>query len=186
MEAWQPHAAAIEAARGGDMEALERLIAVAWPHAFRIALSILHHPMSAEDAAQDACARVVGKIGELRSPGAFGIWFYRVVVREALAHVRRRTPHEPLDAADVPSASSLTDVVVRIDVLSALAALQLRQRAVVALHYYADLNSREIAAVLGVPDGTVRYLLSLARKRLEAALDAHRPHHAEGLTVRAV
>jgi RNA polymerase sigma-70 factor, ECF subfamily len=184
MEAWQPHAAAIDAARGGDTEALESLIAAAWPHAFRIALSILRHPMSAEDAAQDACARVAGRIAELRSSGAFGVWFYRVVIREALAHLRRHRVHETLDAADLPSASPLTDVIVRLDVLDALAALPPRQRAVVALHYYADLNSREISEVLRVPDGTVRYLLALARKRLEAALDAHRPYRTEGVAVR--
>ncbi|HEY5340056.1 MAG TPA: sigma-70 region 4 domain-containing protein, partial [Candidatus Aquilonibacter sp.] len=51
----------------------------------------------------------------------------------------------------------------------ALGVLPPRQRAVIALHYYADLNSREIAAVLAVPDGTVRYLLALARRRRSIA-----------------
>ena len=184
MNAWEPHAASIDAARDGNMEALERLIAAAWPHAFRIALSILRHPMSAEDAAQEACARVVHKLGDLRSTQAFGVWFYRLVVREALAFERRRRVHEPLAAADLPSASGLTDALVRIDVLDALGALPARQRAVVALHYYVDLNSREIAAVLSIPEGTVRYLLSLARKRLEVALDAHRPVIAKGAATR--
>ncbi|HEY5340055.1 MAG TPA: sigma-70 family RNA polymerase sigma factor, partial [Candidatus Aquilonibacter sp.] len=61
----------------------------------------------------------------------------------------------------------------------ALGVLPPRQRAVIALHYYADLNSREIAAVLAVPDGTVRYLLALARRRLETLLSAHRPAQSE-------
>lgn len=184
MNVWEPQAASIDAARGGDMEALERLIAAAWPHAFRIALSILRHPMTAEDAAQEACARVVRRIADLRSAQAFGVWFYRLVVREALAFERRRRVHEPLDAADLPSASGLTDALVRIDVLDALGTLPARQRAVVALHYYVELNSREIAAVLSIPEGTVRYLLSLARKRLEVALDAHRPVFTKGAASR--
>lgn len=175
MNAWHAEAAAIDGARAGDARALESLIATAWPHAFRIALSILRHPMSAEDAAQEACARVIRSIADLRSPKAFGLWFYRLVVREALMLERRRRVHEPLDAADVPSASQLTDALVRLDVLRALGALPPRERAVIALHYYADLNSREIARVLQMPDGTVRYLLSCARKRLEVALDHHRP-----------
>jgi RNA polymerase sigma factor (sigma-70 family) len=165
----------IEAARRGEAPAVDALVALAWPHAYRIALSILRHPMSAEDAAQEACARLAGSIGGLRDAGAFGVWFYRLVVREALALERRRPKHEPLDALDLVSASPLSDALVRLDVLRALGELPPRERAVIALHYYADLNSREIGAVLTLPDGTVRYLLARARARLQHALEAHRP-----------
>jgi RNA polymerase sigma factor (sigma-70 family) len=73
------------------------------------------------------------------------------------------------------SATTLTDALVRVDIFRALGVLPARQRAVVALHYYADLNSREIAEILGTPEGTVRYHLSLARRRLESLLSVHRP-----------
>jgi RNA polymerase sigma factor (sigma-70 family) len=165
MQAWASQSEAIDRARGSDPAALEALLAAAWPHAFRIALSILRHPMAAEDAAQEACARMLRAIGSLRSTAAFGVWFYRLVVREALALERRHRIHDPLDAADLASASSLTDALVRIDVLRALGSLPPRQRAVVALHYYADLNSREIARIMAIPEGTVRYHLSCARRR---------------------
>jgi RNA polymerase sigma factor (sigma-70 family) len=184
MDAWHAHTATIDAAQHGDAQALESLIATAWPHAFRIAFSMLRHPMSAEDAAQDACARVVHALPGLRSSAAFGLWFYRLVVREVLIHERRRRVHEPLDPLALPSDSGLTDALVRLDVLDALGTLPPKQRAVIALHYYADLSSREIAGVLGIPDGTVRYLLSLARKQLETALAAHRPLAAQGVPLR--
>jgi len=175
MGSWESHVPTIEAARAGEGAALETLIAVIWPHAFRIALSILRHPAAAEDAAQEACARVVVSIGGLRDSAAFGVWFYRLVVREALRIERRAPPQEPLDPHLLASASSLTDALVRVDVFRALGALPPRQRAVVALRHYADLNSREIAQILGIPDGTVRYLLTLARRRLESLLASHRP-----------
>jgi RNA polymerase sigma-70 factor (ECF subfamily) len=175
MLSWESHARTIDAARAGEDTALETLIAVIWPHAYRIALSILAHPMAAEDAAQEACARVAAAIGGLRCGAAFGVWFYRLVVREALRIERRAPVHEVLDPRLLASASPLTDALVRIDVFRALGALPVRQRAVVALHYYAGLNSREIAAILGAPEGTVRYHLALARRRLESLLAAHRP-----------
>jgi RNA polymerase sigma factor (sigma-70 family) len=66
--------------------------------------------------------------------------------------------------------------------LRALGALPARQRAVVALHHYAGLNSREIARILATPEGTVRYQLAVARRRLESLLAAHRPYPlSEGL-----
>lgn len=175
MHSWESHADAIEAARMGDAAALEALLAAVWPHAYRIALSILRNPGAAEDAAQEACARVVHAIAGLRCSAAFGVWFYRLVVREALAIERRTRAHDPLDPNAVASASPLTDAMVRVDVLRALGELPPHQRAVIALHYYADLNSREIAAIVGAPEGTVRYHLSLARRRLEDLLAAHRP-----------
>jgi RNA polymerase sigma-70 factor, ECF subfamily len=175
MEAWDPDGARIAAAQAGSVAALEALLAAAWPHAYRIALSILRHPMAAEDAAQEACARVVLAIGQLRSHRAFGVWFYRLVVREALAIERRTRNHEPLDPHTLASASSLTDALVRVDVLRALGELPPCERAAIALYYYADLNSREIARILGTPDGTVRYHLARARRRLETLLASHGP-----------
>jgi RNA polymerase sigma-70 factor (ECF subfamily) len=167
---------AVDAARAGDEAALEALLTATWPHAYRIALSILRHPMAAEDAAQEVCARMVHAISSLRCAAAFGAWFYRLVVREAFAIERRTRAHEPLDPDTLASASPLTDALVRVDVLRALGELPPKQRALVALHYYADLNSREIATIVGMPDGTVRYHLALARKRLEALLASHRPY----------
>lgn len=172
---WDAHAATIVAARGGDAEALERLLVTIWPHAYRIALSILRSPSAAEDGAQEACARVVLALPHLRSPAAFSVWLYRIVVREALAIERRTHADEPLDPRTVASASPLTDALVRVDVLRALGELPPHERAVVALHYYADLNSQEIGAILRTPPGTVRYHLACARRQLEMLLASHRP-----------
>lgn len=172
---WDAHAQTIVAAQDGDAAALEALLVAIWPHAYRIALSILHNPQAAEDAAQEACTRVVLAIPRLRACEAFSVWLYRIVVREALAIERRSRSHEALDPQAVASASPLTDVLVRIDVLRALRELAPQQRVVVVLHAYAQLNSREIAAVLEMPEGTVRYHFALARRRLERLLAAHHP-----------
>jgi RNA polymerase sigma factor (sigma-70 family) len=175
MERWAQYGKTIAAAQAGDAAALEELLAAIWPHAYRIALSILRQPAAAEDAAQEACARVVPAIAQLRARDAFGVWFYRVVVREALA-IERRTPAcDPLDPQTLASASPLTDALVRVDVLRALGELRPHERAVVALHYYADLDSGEIGAILGTPRGTVRYRLARARRALEVLLASHHP-----------
>ncbi len=165
--------ATIEAARDGRAEAAERLIAAAWPHAFRIAYSIVHERALAEDAAQEACAIVYRRIDRLREAAAFRVWFYRIVVREAMRTARYRL-HA---AAELPeyADASLGDANLRIDVLRALAKLSPAERATTVLHYYAALNSREIAAVMRIPDGSVRYYLMRARRSLERLLGDHRP-----------
>ncbi len=77
------------AAAGGSTPATSDLLERVWPDAYRIAWSVLGERTAAEDAAQEACARLWASIGTLRRPDAFVGWFYRIVVNEAKR--RRRT-----------------------------------------------------------------------------------------------
>jgi len=63
-------------------------------------------------------------------------------------------------------------------VQQALALLSPHLREVTVLHYFEDLPSREIAAILGVPDGTVRFRLLMARRQLRRILDGYDETHA--------
>lgn len=163
--------ALIEAARkGGTLEA-DRLIQAVWPRAFRIGYSILRDHELAEDAAQEACAILFREIRRLRSTEAFGVWFYRIVVRQAMALERRRTTCEEVpEAAVADSDAELT----RIDVAKALAQLSPPQRTCIALHVYAQMNSREIAAVLEMPDSSVRFHIMRGKQTLRKIVKSDR------------
>ena len=156
----------IEAARTGQGDAMERLLEALWPHAYRIARSIVHNVSLAEDAAQEACAILYRELHRLRSADAFRVWAYRIVAREAVRVAKRHAAvAPPADAAVLP------DLETRVDTLRALSSLPPGLRAVVVLHYYADLTSAEIAAVLRIPSATVRFRLASARKRLAPLID---------------
>jgi RNA polymerase sigma-70 factor (ECF subfamily) len=160
----------VEAARTGDALQREALIREIWPHAFRIALTVLHDRALAEDAAQEACAIVYARVGSLRDSAAFTVWFYRIVVREASAV--RRTAQRPLNGVAYRDRSQAVEgLIVRLDVAAALAKLSPVQRTAIVLHYYSGLSGAEIARVLGMPHGSVRFHLFQARKRLERLLD---------------
>jgi RNA polymerase sigma-70 factor, ECF subfamily len=163
----------IDAARLGEPGAGDRLLAQAWPHAFRIARSILRDAGLAEDAAQEACAIVHRSLAGLRSSAAFRVWFYRIVVREA-ARLDRKRALLSFFVREPHADAGLSETILRVDVLRALAALPRAQRAAVVLHYYAEMNSREIASVLRLPDSTVRFHLARARRSLETMLGDHR------------
>jgi RNA polymerase sigma factor (sigma-70 family) len=162
----------IESARAGIGADVDALIALAWPHAYRIALSVVRETALAEDVAQESCAILARSLPSLRRAESFNVWFYRIVMREALK-VERRQPAAGLD--EVPEAVADSEQsVVRLDVQRALSNLPPAQRAAMVLHYYADLNSREIAQVLGIPDSSVRFHIMLAKRTLELALSNHR------------
>jgi RNA polymerase sigma-70 factor (ECF subfamily) len=162
----------IEAAKGGEAEHVERLVTAIWPDAYRLARAIVGERQGAEDVAQEACIILYRTVGSLRSTEAFRVWFYRIVVREASELKRRRSRIEPAPDALPESA----DQAASIDVWRALSGLPQHLRDVVVLRYFEDLSSREIASVLRIPDGTVRFRLMIARRRLRPLLGEHPEH----------
>jgi RNA polymerase sigma factor (sigma-70 family) len=158
----------VEAARGGAPPHLEALIREVWPHAFRIALTVVHDRALAEDAAQEACAIVYARVGSLREAAAFRVWFYRIVVREA-SELRRRA-RRTIQFVEAAASRDVDRAVERLDVAAAMAKLSPVQRTATVLYFYAGLSGSEIAQVLGIPHGTVRFHLFQARKRLERLL----------------
>lgn len=164
----------VRAAQQGSQAALDALVEAVWPGCYRVAFCALGNPALAEDAAQEACIALYRGVPSLREVAAFDTWLYRIVVREA-ARVRRQRPR-PTPTGDM--AVNVDGVAVEVDMRHALAALSPRLREVTVLHYFEDLTSREIAAVLGIPDGTVRFRLMMARRRLRHILDGYDETHA--------
>jgi RNA polymerase sigma-70 factor, ECF subfamily len=160
------------ACEGGPAE-IERLLEAVWPDAYRLARAVLEDRQAAEDAAQEACVILYRTIASLRNAAAFRVWFYRIVVREASELKRRRSRVETVPEPE-PSA---VDQTTSIDVWRALASLPQHLRDIVVLRYFEDLSSREIASVLRIPAGTVRFRLMMAKRRLRPLLN-DTPEHA--------
>ncbi|MDP9018807.1 MAG: sigma-70 family RNA polymerase sigma factor, partial [Candidatus Eremiobacteraeota bacterium] len=154
----------VEAARSGTQEAIEDLIRAVWPDAFRIALSITGDRHLAEDASQEACAILFRSISRLRSADAFKVWFFKIVMREARRLRRKNIADECSGDGALPN--DLARAIIHLDLQSALAKLPAQQQTAIVLHFYAELNSREIAELLGIPDSTVRFHLMRARQAL--------------------
>lgn len=139
---------------------------------------------AAEDLVMTAVERTLPRWATIRdSPLAY---VRRAVLHEFLSGRRRRAVVDERPTADVPDAAG-TDhharAELRLDLLTALAALPPRQRAVVVLRYFSDLTGPQIARELGVGEGTVRSQLHDAlvtlRERAPATLRGHLPDPAE-------
>lgn len=148
--------------------ALERVIALVWPEAYRISASILRDRGLAEDAAQDACVAIVQALPRLQDASAFYSWSYKVIVNRAMSVARRRRDVQPLEALDDHGVTF--DSADALDLADALGTLPIGQRCAIILHYYAGLTSREIAEATGLPRSTVRFHLMLARRGLRETL----------------
>jgi RNA polymerase sigma-70 factor, ECF subfamily len=166
----------IEGVRVGDPDAFDALVQRHMDRAYRIAYRLLGHREDAEDLVQDSFLAVLEKVGTFRSGSTFSPWFNRIVVNRAL-NVResrriRQTDQIPdsTAAAGRSPAQDAEQAELRERIEAALDELPERQRAIVTLFELEGFSGAEIAEMLNIAAGTVRWHLHEARRALREAL----------------
>jgi RNA polymerase sigma factor (sigma-70 family) len=163
-------------AQNGDREAFAALARATYSRLHRVAQNILSDVDRADDATQQAVVDIWRKLPQLRDPRRFEAWSYRIVVNRCYAEARQCRhwlPGVECDHDEDPQASSaITGVVYRDQLERGFHRLPIDQRAVVVLRHYVGLPLREVAEVLGIPEGTAHSRLSRALTALRAALEA--------------
>jgi RNA polymerase sigma-70 factor (ECF subfamily) len=141
--------------------------------AYRLACAILGNPAEAQDATHDAFVQAWRKWSTLRDQGSVDAWFDRIVVNTCRNRLKRSGRWRASDLSDDVAATgdAMGQILDRDVIGAALATLSPEHQVVVALRYYRDLTTQQIAQQLGLPHGTVRSRLHYARQQLHAALD---------------
>ncbi|HKF84288.1 MAG TPA: RNA polymerase sigma factor [Candidatus Limnocylindrales bacterium] len=169
----------VRAARAGDAHAFELLAGTVLPSAYRLSAAILGSQVDAADATQNALIAAWRELPNLRNDGAFEPWFRRILVNECRMQLRRRSRSRELPNAeeaaavvpDIASAAALARIEALDSLEGAFEQLEADDRVVVALHYLLDRPIAEIADVLHMPNGTVKWRLHRAREVLHRALE---------------
>jgi RNA polymerase sigma-70 factor (ECF subfamily) len=165
------------AAQSGDVAALGTLLARHHAGMRAVALSLVGRGPDAEDAVQDATLVALRRIADVRDPAAVGPWLRTIVRHECYARLRaaRRTQPvadlDPFGWEDGPE-RIVEEHAMRDWLWHAIDELSPPLRMVVLLRHFSGMvNSYErIAAVCGVPVGTVRSRLHQARAALADAM----------------
>jgi RNA polymerase sigma-70 factor (ECF subfamily) len=125
----------------------------------------------AEDAVQDAFVTALRKKSQLARVSNPEAWV-RAVALNQVRHGWRHASVVRRYQAKVPGPQGPVDVgPEHVAIVTALEEVDADQREAVVLHYLADLSVADIAAQLGIPEGTVKSRLSRARGRLAGLLD---------------
>jgi len=130
----------------------------------RLATAMLGDADRGNDAVQEAFARALRSRSTLRDQQQLGGWLWRTVVNVCLAEKRR--PREYAARADSAPPAAVDWPEVR----AAIAALPERQRTVLFLRHYADLDYAQIGGVLGIERGTVAATLNSAHTKVREAI----------------
>lgn len=177
----------VQAVLGGDVGAFEALVGRYQRAVYGLACSICSDWSAAHDLTQDAFLQAYLELPRLQDPARFAAWLRRIAFRTSLNHLRARNARrEDLDTLDDvqpllagpepddPRVVRETGSAVR----AAIEALPSRYRIPLVMHHVRGLPQERVAHFLGVPEGTVKSLLSRARKLLRDALE---PSIEEGL-----
>lgn len=144
--------------------------------AYRVALGVLRNPAEAEDVAQEAMLRAYRNFHRLRDRERFRAWLVRTSWRLALDRIRSAGRRERRErAAMVQEAGAAVENIIATReferrLTAALDALPEKLRIAMVLAAIEGYNTREVAKLLNLPEGTVKSRLHLARKQLAESL----------------
>jgi len=190
-------------AQGSHAEARERyaeLVARHQRRAGRIAYHYLRDAAEADEAVQDAFVKAYSHLPSFREELPFDVWFTRILINGCLDRIKARTRRErwllPMSSVaaagvdGVPAERDLSERVASVGpspedalltrerrrrIAEALAKLPQRQRAVFVLSHVEGHTSREVSAMTGLNESTVRVHLFRAIRRLRSLLAPSAP-----------
>ena len=145
--------------------------------AYRVALGVLRNPAEAEDVAQEAMLRAYRNFHQLRDRERFRAWLVRTAWRLALDRIRAATRRQRREDATMAERAEIgvENVAATREferhLGAALDALPEKLRIVMLLAAIEGYNTREVANLLDLPEGTVKSRLHLARRQLAVALN---------------
>jgi RNA polymerase sigma-70 factor (ECF subfamily) len=175
----------------GARERFGELVAIHQRRAMRIAYQYLHDAAEADEAVQDAFVKVFGHIESYREAWPFEVWFTRILINGCLdrrkARLRRArwfvsndTAHvaedtRPAFGGTVPldPESRLLARERRARLAAAIDRLDGRQRTIFMMSHYGDHTPREVGAMMGLKESTVRVHLFRAARKLRGLLGDH-------------
>ena len=153
----------IEAARGGDAEALVSLIAIAQPDIRRYAARNCR-AADIDDAVQETLLLLYRRVGTLRVVTSFSAWLFAVARRACLRLLRGAAGTADASAADAEMRLvHLAPEDIRIDLSRAIQSLPDHYREVILLRDIEELSIDEIAKILALTRESVKARIHRAR-----------------------
>jgi|ERR1051325_315985 RNA polymerase sigma-70 factor (ECF subfamily) len=171
-----------EAAQADARREFEERLAECGPLAYRVARGVLRNTADAEDVAQEALLRAFKSFERLRDRNRFRGWLVRISFRLALDRLRLAKRRELRDTlwsqpAHQPPSASAEDIAASNQFQGhlerALEELPEKLRLVLLLSAMDGYTIEEIASMVGVPIGTVKSRIFIARKKLAEKLRCH-------------
>ena len=163
----EPDPGTVRAAADGDLVAFEELVRAYQAEVWRFLRHLLGDAALAEDVTQETFLRVFQRLRTFRYRSRFSTWVFQVARNAGVDALRTRARQERL-ARVVPPPRAVAGSDSGLDIVAALSCLSVKLRESLLLVEVLGLRYREVAQVLGVPEGTVKSRVAQARHRVTA------------------
>ncbi len=153
----------------GDMSALEELYNGLADMVYGFAMTIVKNPAVAEDIRQDVFVKIYNGAGSFKSSG-FGKSWIMMITRNLSLNAVSRGVTEPEDALVNMQSGDNTEqsAIINLTLRRALERLSDDERRIVTLHALSGLRLNQIADIMDMPLGTVKWKHSKALKQLKS------------------
>jgi RNA polymerase sigma-70 factor (ECF subfamily) len=151
--------------------ALERLLDDYQHKVYRMVLSMLRDTGRAEDVTQDVFVKLWRALPLYDGRAAIGTWLYTIARNTCLSAVRAESYRRTIALSEAvePSAPSTTPLALSVE--QCLSRLPDIQRQAITLFYLQERSVADVAAMLDLPEGTVKSHLHRARRALGAMME---------------
>lgn len=184
-------AAMVKAVLGGDSTAYRGLVEKYQTRVYSMVYGMIRNREDARDLTQEAFVKAFNNLKSFRLEASFYTWLYRIAMNVSIDFTRKRKRREvagfeedianrdadggidEVHHQDSPS-RSLERKQLYARIMDALEKLPADQKQVILLRELEGLSYKEIADVMGIPEGTVMSRLFYARKKMQKLLAAER------------
>jgi RNA polymerase sigma-70 factor (ECF subfamily) len=164
---------------GGDRLAMQVLFARHHVRVYRFVLRLVRNESTAEDLISEVFLDVWRQAGKFEGRAAVSTWLLAIARFKALSALRRK-PEQELDdetAAAIEDTSDTPEVTLQKKekgelLRECMSSLSTEHREIIDLVYYHEKSVEEVAAIVGIPEATVKTRMFYARKKLSELLKA--------------
>lgn len=152
-------------------EALERLLDLYQKKVFGMAVMMLRDAGRAEEVTQEVFLKVWRALPAYDGRAAVSTWLYAIARNTCLTAVRSESYRKATDLERAPEPRVSADAALHVDLAACLSRLPEILREVITLFYLQEKSIKEVAAILDLPEGTVKSHLHRARRALSDMME---------------
>ena len=169
----------IDKCKEGDRQAAEKIYQIFSAKMFALCLRFSKDRADAEDTLQDGFIKIFTSIGQYTGKGSFEGWMKRIMINTAMEKFRKNSPLQIVE--ELPEIEDNEDIDEEVSIPEEVLAdfvnqLPERYKMVFNLYVIEEMSHKDIAALLGINEGTSKSNLARAREIIKRKVKEYLDH----------
>jgi RNA polymerase sigma-70 factor (ECF subfamily) len=154
----------------GDKDAFGLIVELWHKPLLNFALRYLNHPTDAGDVVQETWLAAIKGLNRIQSPRVFVSWLFRILTNKCIDRIREQKAQRQHTQRLIPKTDPQPISVETESLLQAIETLPEEHQTLIMLRFNQGLQVSQIAAILNLPEGTVKSRLHRALNHLRQIL----------------